>query len=712
MCNWKKWIWPGIFTVVMLTALAIMMKSGSIEQDLRSKALNDLSDNYKWAQVALDGRDLTLTGVAPSDDAVTEALQLADDAYDVRVANALTTLLPIASPFKLTAIKAENSLTLDGNVPNDKARAALIAAAKLASSSATSGAKIIDNLSLARGAPDGFSALADFGISQLSGLKTGSAIIDGSNLSMSGEAKDVAAYDVVIAMLLGKIPGDGTLLENAITSPAISPYPFSATKDDTGIVLSGYVPDETTRTSLIEAAKATTSGPITDKLEIGEGEPTGFSAIAGFGISQLTNLSVGTSKLTDSKLSLKGTALNPQAYDKVTNALVGEIPSGGKLSVSDITRSTVSPFTFSATKDDGILVLDGYVSSNEEKTNAISFASTTNPSERIIDRLVIVNGAPDGINWGEATQLAIKQASMLVNGSASLNDTAYSIAGTAKTNAAYDLLSGDDELPSGLSLLDKAITRPIISPYVWTFTNIDGDTPSLTGYVPDNELTMANIEQIKTKLGTANEVANSLEIGAGAPVNLAAVTSVGIQAASRLYNGKAQIIGSILMVTGEAYSDGAASDIRARIENALPPGYVGKHDITVRNIESVPVFDVAQCQSALFDQLKGNVIRFESAKAIVKQDSFGLLDRLAFVTKRCSTATVEIEGHTDSDGSDAANQTLSEARANSVRSYLVETGIFVGRMKAIGYGENNPVADNSTPEGKALNRRIEFKVIR
>jgi OOP family OmpA-OmpF porin len=69
-----------------------------------------------------------------------------------------------------------------------------------------------------------------------------------------------------------------------------------------------------------------------------------------------------------------------------------------------------------------------------------------------------------------------------------------------------------------------------------------------------------------------------------------------------------------------------------------------------------------------------------------------------------------IEGHTDSIGSTQYNQRLSERRANAVRKYLIEKGISSSRIRIVGYGEQRPIADNKTPEGRALNRRAEFEV--
>ena len=75
------------------------------------------------------------------------------------------------------------------------------------------------------------------------------------------------------------------------------------------------------------------------------------------------------------------------------------------------------------------------------------------------------------------------------------------------------------------------------------------------------------------------------------------------------------------------------------------------------------------------------------------------------------TVKVELHGHTDSIGSDAYNQALSDKRANAVRDYLVSKGISANRLNAIGKGELDPVASNETPEGRAQNRRVELNII-
>lgn len=106
----------------------------------------------------------------------------------------------------------------------------------------------------------------------------------------------------------------------------------------------------------------------------------------------------------------------------------------------------------------------------------------------------------------------------------------------------------------------------------------------------------------------------------------------------------------------------------------------------------------------------GNIY-FRTGSARLDGKSTPLLDNLHDIVNRCPDLNIEISGHTDSDGSNAANQSLSERRAASVASYLQSKGIPASRMAVVGYGEARPLVDNTTAQNKARNRRIEFSVI-
>jgi len=103
-------------------------------------------------------------------------------------------------------------------------------------------------------------------------------------------------------------------------------------------------------------------------------------------------------------------------------------------------------------------------------------------------------------------------------------------------------------------------------------------------------------------------------------------------------------------------------------------------------------------------------VQFDLDKADIRADAGVILDEAANQLGQVPGTRVSVEGHTDSTGADTYNQSLSERRAGSVKDYLVSKGVDAGRLSTAGFGESQPVADNATAEGRALNRRVELKV--
>jgi outer membrane protein OmpA-like peptidoglycan-associated protein len=102
-------------------------------------------------------------------------------------------------------------------------------------------------------------------------------------------------------------------------------------------------------------------------------------------------------------------------------------------------------------------------------------------------------------------------------------------------------------------------------------------------------------------------------------------------------------------------------------------------------------------------------IQFDYNKATIKSESHGLLDELVQVIKEnAHIKKLSIEGHTDADGSNKYNKKLSNKRAASVQAYFTEHGVAEGRLTSQGWGEEKPIADNESDDGKATNRRVEF----
>ncbi len=103
-------------------------------------------------------------------------------------------------------------------------------------------------------------------------------------------------------------------------------------------------------------------------------------------------------------------------------------------------------------------------------------------------------------------------------------------------------------------------------------------------------------------------------------------------------------------------------------------------------------------------------ITFAYNDASVQPQFQPTLNEVSSVLAQYPKTYIDVLGHTDSDGADAYNQTLSERRAQSVASYLSAHGVQSARIATRGYGETQPIASNATPEGKAANRRVEIKI--
>ncbi|MET0372414.1 MAG: OmpA family protein [Sphingobium sp.] len=104
-------------------------------------------------------------------------------------------------------------------------------------------------------------------------------------------------------------------------------------------------------------------------------------------------------------------------------------------------------------------------------------------------------------------------------------------------------------------------------------------------------------------------------------------------------------------------------------------------------------------------------ITFATDSAAVQPQFQPTLSEVASILSQYPKTYIDVLGHTDSDGTDAYNQALSERRARSVADYLVGKGVQSARIAARGYGESQPIASNATVEGKAANRRVEIKIV-
>lgn len=142
---------------------------------------------------------------------------------------------------------------------------------------------------------------------------------------------------------------------------------------------------------------------------------------------------------------------------------------------------------------------------------------------------------------------------------------------------------------------------------------------------------------------------------------------------------------------------------------SVADGYVNFAQPVVIEKDKTLVFNIDMLKKGGKIELKG--IYFDSGKATIRPESYYVLDEATKMLKQNPNVKIEVQGHTDSVGGANSNLMLSQARAESVRNYLIMNGIESWRIIAKGYGESMPIADNGTNDGRARNRRIEFLII-
>jgi OOP family OmpA-OmpF porin len=374
--------------------------------------------------------------------------------------------------------------------------------------------------------------------------------------------------------------------------------------------------------------------------------------------------------------------------------------------VNDETRLVpeAKPFVWSAERDVVRVTLSGNSPLPASKSRLMEAARANLGGVEVVDRMNLSRGAPP--HFDNAALLLLDQVGKLKEGKITLSDTKVSLSGMARELGGREAVAAAlKNLPEGFSVAANDVKAP---PYIFqAYKDPVAVTLTLTGNVPDNNVHAALVAAAGRKF-FSEKVVDNLKTSIGAPAGFANAVVSALGALSRLSTGTLVVSDREVKLSGDALYDAAASQIRAGLGKDFPQGWQFKPEISVKPA-AAPV-DATVCQQ-LFTELLGKArIRFEPGKADIVSDSAGLLDRLIETALRCPAANIEISGHTDGDGDEAANQALSEKRAQAVADYLVKAGLPANRFSAVGYGSTQPIAGNETDQGKAQNRRIDFVV--
>jgi outer membrane protein OmpA-like peptidoglycan-associated protein len=155
----------------------------------------------------------------------------------------------------------------------------------------------------------------------------------------------------------------------------------------------------------------------------------------------------------------------------------------------------------------------------------------------------------------------------------------------------------------------------------------------------------------------------------------------------------------------------AAGALAGGLTGGAIGNYMDKQEAAMRQaVANVEGASIQRDQNVLAVTFKSDIL-FPLNSTVLLPGANDEITRVAQVLTQYPATTITIAGHTDSSGSDAYNQELSERRATAVKNALAARGVAPARMTAVGFGESKPVADNTTDAGRSLNRRVEITIV-
>lgn len=223
----------------------------------------------------------------------------------------------------------------------------------------------------------------------------------------------------------------------------------------------------------------------------------------------------------------------------------------------------------------------------------------------------------------------------------------------------------------------------------------------VTGAVPDEACKAALLANVRALYG-AERVVDQISIAqVSLPPNWNTYAQKLIAPNLKLISkGELKIDGTNVTLRGEVANEAQRQQIASDIATSLNPSYTVNNGLRVSAAE----------QNLLDDTLAKRIIEFDSGKATLTPSGQAILDEMAAALQKVKGKRVEVIGHTDNVGLRDSNLALSQARAEAVRTYLSGKGVSQDMVMVSGQGPDRPVAENSTAEGRARNRRIEFRV--
>lgn len=376
---------------------------------------------------------------------------------------------------------------------------------------------------------------------------------DSRDAIISGTATTRQMIDDVVARVAA-VHGVRSVVSDVVLAEFVSPFPFAAKVDGSGISLSGGVPDETAHARI-----AMRSGAANDALRLMSGAPdvATWQAAVDYALSHLELFDEGEVRLADLDLSISGRARSADAWDALVKLGQSGAPAGVRLAALEVAPALASPFAWHASFDGARVAVSGYTPSVDFVQRLQAGGAGAFP---VSTSLVLASGAPQGFE-GTAL-LLLENLVRLEQGTASISDGTVTLEGAPADRSVVEAV----QMAMSSTGAQVTLAPPRVAVYEFTAVR-EGDAVRLDGVVPD--------AATKSRLEALDGVdAAGLELARGEPDRFESAVDFVLEALGHMSDGRAEISGTAISIAGRATTAADFTALETKIALGAPQGLI------------------------------------------------------------------------------------------------------------------------------------------
>ena len=555
------------------------------------------------------------------------------------------------------------------------------------------------------------------------GLGFASVIGDGLQVVLEGEAGSEAERFRAISTAGRHVDASRVIDNMSVADPGgIAPPEFSmeVLRNDSGISVIGLIPDATDRAGLNARLQDLAEAPddVADLLETADyPRPTGWEPAVDYAMRALAVLPRSKVSVRAGRVTVEAIADSDTEKARLERDLARNRPEGVAVDLQIMApRPVITPFTTRFVKDDAGARFESCLADTPEAEERIVTAARDAGAEGRVG-CTLALGAPSG-TWAQAVERSIAAVDDLGGGTVTLSDADITLVAPQGTEEdRFDGVAGalENALPDLFALeavLPRAPEDAPEGPPQFIATLSPEGMVQLRGRVSDRLLNTTVENYARARFGS-DDITMGTRVVEGLPEDWSVRVLAGLDALSALSNGAVVVEPGRVAVRGKSGDEDAGAKVSRLLIDKL--GEDEDFEIEVTYVEDLDPIAALPTDEECLAQIRAvtadRKITFEPGSATISGPAISVVDDIADILRRCADLRIEIAGYTDSQGREVMNQRLSKQRAQAVLAALRMRRVPTSSFRAVGYGEENPIADNDTEEGREANRRIEFSLI-